>query len=123
MADILVIDDDAQMRRLMARILGAAGHVVIEAADGRAGLNLFRAARPGLVITDILMPEQEGIETIRIIAREAPDIPILAISGSPGPGFLRMATSLGARAKLPKPFGAGELLAAVAELLESRSHV
>lgn len=121
MTDILVIDDDAQMRRLMARILGAAGHVVLEAADGRSGLRLFRAARPGLVITDIVMPEQEGIETIRIIAREAPEIPILAISGSAGPGYLRMATSLGATAKLEKPFGAGELLAVVAELLEGQA--
>ena len=121
MSDILVIDDDVQMRRLIGRILGEAGHVVLDAKNGRAGLRLFRVARPGLVITDIVMPEQEGIETIRMIAREAPQIPILAISGSGEPSYLRMAAALGATAQLAKPFAAGELLAAVAELLEGET--
>jgi CheY-like chemotaxis protein len=121
MTDILVIDDDEQVRRVIVRILAAAGHVVREAADGRAGLRLFRAMRPRLVITDLVMPEQEGIETIRTMSREAPEIPILAISGAAGPLYLPMATSLGATATLAKPFGADELLAIVAGLLSGEA--
>jgi DNA-binding response OmpR family regulator len=118
MADILVIDDEAALRRLVARILKGAGHSVREAENGRVGLQLFRELRPALVITDIVMPDQEGIETILELRRDAPSLPILAISGGGGEGaYLRMATGLGATEALAKPFGADELLAAVAKLL------
>lgn len=118
MAEILVIDDDPQMRRLLTRILTGAGHTVREAANGKAGIESFRQAQPALVITDIVMPDVEGIELIRELRREAPTIPILAISGSRYPVYLRAATILGATAKLEKPFEKDKLLQAVAELLE-----
>ena len=120
MAKILVIDDDPQIRRMVARILTREGHTVHEAADGRAGIELFHQLRPALVITDIVMPDTEGIETIRELRRGAPTIPILAISGSGNnPVYLRAATGLGAAAALEKPFSANELHAAVENLLKT----
>jgi CheY-like chemotaxis protein len=117
MADVLIIDDERQMRRLMSRILKAAGHTVHEATNGREGIDRFRQLRPALVITDIVMPDMEGIETIRALRLEGPTVPIIAISGGSGPNYLRAATELGATASLEKPFAAEELLAAVRELL------
>lgn len=121
MAKILVIDDDVQLRRLMQRVLDAAGHATIAAANGDVGLQLFRAQRPPLVITDLLMPQGEGIETIRAIRGLAPDTRILAISGSVVranfPDYLVIAEKLGADATLAKPFTPPELLATVARLL------
>jgi DNA-binding response OmpR family regulator len=117
MADILVIDDEEALRRLIVRILRAEGHAVREAANGREGLRLFREAPPALLITDIVMPDQEGIETIIELRREAPDFPILAISGGGEGIYLRMAAGVGATETLAKPFGADELVAAVERLL------
>ena len=70
---ILVIDDDYLVRYTLARILQSQGYEVVTAADGESGMTLFRSAAPDLVITDIIMPEQEGIETIRQRRRELPD--------------------------------------------------
>src|SRR5437762_9082792 len=117
MADILIVDDDVRMRRLIVRILADAGHTVHEAADGKAGIALYRRVRPALVVTDIVMPDMEGIEMIRELRREAPALPILAVSGSGRPVYLRAATGLGATASLAKPFRRDALLAAVANLL------
>src|SRR5207245_1857053 len=102
------------MRLLIARVLRGAGHTVHEAAGGRDGIDLFRQVLPALVITDIVMPDMEGIEMIRELRREAPTIPILAISGSGQPLYLRAATGLGATESLVKPFRRDELLAVVA---------
>jgi CheY-like chemotaxis protein len=118
MAIILVIDDELPMRRLLSRLLTGAGHTVHEAADGHAGLALFQQVQPALVITDIVMPEMEGIETIRELRRGGSPVPILAISGGTAPPlYLHAATGLGATAALSKPFAADALLGAVTELL------
>ena len=117
MAKILIIDDDPQIRRLIDRILSAEGHEIVAAQDGNDGLRRFRADRPALVISDILMPEKEGIETILEIRREAPSIPIIAISGDIDGAFLDFATKLGASRALPKPFRSAELIEMVDELL------
>jgi DNA-binding response OmpR family regulator len=119
MAEVLIIDDDAHIRRLISRILRGAGHTVREATDGRSGLEMFSQTVPMLVITDIVMPHTEGIETIRKIHAQNASIPILAISGSDAAIYLRAATELGATASLAKPFGADELLAVVEELLSA----
>jgi DNA-binding response OmpR family regulator len=119
MADILLIDDDPQIRRLISRILRGAGHTVREATDGRSGLELFSQAAPALVITDLVMPDKEGIETIKEIRTKNLSIPILAISGGDTSIFLRAAIGLGATASLEKPFAADELLAVVTELLNA----
>ena len=121
MAEILVIDDEPQMQRLLARILKRAGHRVHLANNGEDGLGLFHRVHPALVITDIVMPGMEGIEVIRELRQEAPTIPILAISGGGPAVYLRAATGLGATAALAKPFGATELLAVVERLLKEGS--
>ncbi len=121
MTEILIIDDDMQMRRLISSILQGAGHRVHEASNGRIGLEMFRDVRPALVITDIVMPDHEGIETIRELHREAPALPILAISGAGEPLYLHAATELGAAAMLAKPFGIDDLLTTVARLLDQRA--
>ena len=119
MAEILVIDDEPQVRRLIARILNGAGHTVHEADNGRGGISLFHRVHPALVITDIVMPDMEGLEMIRELHREASTIPILAISGGGPAVYLRAATGLGATAALAKPFGAAELLSVVERLLKA----
>lgn len=120
MATILVIDDDAPMRRIMNRLLSAEGHSVIEAPNGRLGLDAFRIHRPALVVTDILMPEKEGIETIRAIRQVNSETRIVAVSGG-GHGhhmqYLDMARELGADASLSKPFRGAELVDTVNRLL------
>jgi DNA-binding response OmpR family regulator len=117
-AEILIIDDDRQMRRLLARVLKRAGYAVHEAENGRIGLEQLRRLRLALVITDIVMPHMEGIETIRAIRREAPATPILAISGGGSPIYLRAATEFGAMATLEKPFNPEDLLGIVGTLLK-----
>jgi DNA-binding response OmpR family regulator len=97
-------------------MLAAANHEVIEAADGKKGIDQFAAHRPDIVITDLLMPEQEGIETIRELRRVAPSLRIVAMSGGVTDNdmmFLGMAKALGADAILAKPFRADELLRAI----------
>jgi two-component system chemotaxis response regulator CheY len=115
----LVIDDEPQMRRLIARVLTGAGHTVREANNGAEGIGLFHQANPALVITDLMMPDMEGIEMIQELRREAPTIPILAISGSGPAAYLLAATGLGATSALAKPFRASELLSAVGRLLKT----
>lgn len=120
MTTVLVIDDDRLMRRLAARVLAKAGYRVLVATDGRKGVRLFREERPDLILTDILMPEQEGLETIRELRREAPKVAIIAMSGEGQTGtkqFLDFAIKLGADATLAKPFRAAELVAAVTRLV------
>jgi two-component system, chemotaxis family, chemotaxis protein CheY len=115
---ILLIDDNAFVRESLSWMLRRAGYAVISAEDGVRGVATFRQAQPALVITDISMPEKDGIETIREIRSLAPDVPILAMSGG-GTDFLEPARRLGASCILAKPFEAKELLATVASCLEN----
>jgi CheY-like chemotaxis protein len=117
MADILIIDDDPQIRRLLKRILRGVGHTVREAKDGLDGVSLFWQKRPDLVITDIVMPGMEGIETILSLRQSGPAMPIIAISGGSDPLYLEAARKLGATAELRKPFLPRQLLDLVAGLL------
>ena len=115
---VLVIDDDALVRGALQSALSAHGHEVACAEDGKRGLVIFSEAPPDLLITDIIMPEQEGIETIIQIRKMALDLPIIAISGGGrvrATDVLRMARSFGADAVLEKPFTADALLATVAD--------
>jgi DNA-binding response OmpR family regulator len=124
MADIVVIDDEPRYRRLIAQVLIAAGHEVRLAADGAEGLAMCLERTPELVITDIVMPRMEGIETILQISRQRPGVAVLAISGAePASVYLRAATALGAAGSLPKPFTVEQLLAAVNGLLTERRMV
>lgn len=116
---VLVIDDDPQMRATMRRMLTSSGHTVIEACDGHEGLAAFRARAPDVVVTDIVMPEQEGFQTIIELRRATRRAKILAVSGSWVAGeidFLAMAKRLGADLVMQKPFRAAELQKAVNRL-------
>ncbi|GIX49050.1 MAG: transcriptional regulator [Candidatus Tectimicrobiota bacterium] len=120
MTRILVIDDEDQMRGMLRQALERAGYEVEEARNGREGLWRYRQAPVPLIITDILMPEKEGLEIIRALRREYPDVKIIAISGGGRTGnlnFLDIAAKLGAHRTLQKPFGLRELLQAVRELV------
>ena len=121
MARIIVIEDEAAIRRLVTRILARSGHEVREAENGRDGVALHRAEPADLVITDVFMPEQDGIETIRQIREFAPDTPIIAMSGGGARGSvdsLEGAEAIGAQTVMQKPFSPGELEQAVAGFLE-----
>lgn len=119
MACILLIDDDALLREVLALGLVQAGHTVWQAIDGQQGVEIFRCEPADLVITDIIMPDQEGLETLMVLRGEQPQLPIIAMSGSAtnSPLYLDMAAKLGVRRVLAKPFPLSELLDAVAEIL------
>jgi CheY-like chemotaxis protein len=120
MAVLLVIEDDEAMRKLMVRTLSAGKHKVLQAENGREGLALVDEHTPDIVITDILMPQKEGIATIREVQERAPDTRIIAVSGggmSHNLMFLDVARALGADAVLAKPFRPAQLMAAVDQVL------
>lgn len=122
MNSVLVIDDAADLRNLVLHMLRAADLQVFEAADGVAGLSIFRCSKPSLVITDIAMPRKDGIETIREIRAIDPRMPIIAMSGggvAKYPDPLGLAQELGAVGTLQKPFRVEQLLAAVSRALAS----
>jgi CheY-like chemotaxis protein len=115
---VLVIDDERPVRTLIRHILGQEGFTVLEAENGKEALRAFASAMPGLVITDIFMPEADGIETIRQIRESNPDVKVLAISGG---GRYRIdlldgIELLGADGALTKPFNRRELIEAVDRL-------
>jgi len=120
MARILVIDDDRKLRDVLSRALERAGHTVFEADDGAAGIRLYRDRGPDLVITDIFMPERDGLATIVQLRREFTGVKIIVISGGDQSGSLDLrehAAALGASRTLLKPFDQSELVRTVHELL------
>jgi DNA-binding response OmpR family regulator len=117
---ILVVDDDESLRDLLKMMLRHAGYEVVTASNGIAGIKEFRAAAFDLVITDVIMPEKEGLETISDLRREFPNVKIIAMSG--GGKFLKLdllqvAQRLGAQRTLNKPFNQMELLETIKEVL------
>lgn len=122
MAKILVIDDEPDIRPAMRAALEAAGHSVDEAENGMVGMARFRADPADVVITDLIMPEQEGIETIVALRRAYPGLRIIAITGAGDAEILlKVARQVGACRTLAKPFTAEELRAAVVEALAANS--
>ena len=118
---VLLIEDDAIMLRALGHAFQRAGCRVVGARDGEDGLARFLEQTPDLVVTDILMPNREGVETILAMKAHAPQVKILAISGGGRLGaeeILALASRLGADAVLPKPFRSAEILAAARGLLE-----
>jgi len=119
-AAVLVIDDDPDMRESLAMMLEDHGFRVLTANDGVRGLRVFREQRPVAVLTDIMMPEQDGIETILQIRRERSEVKIIAISGAGSVGrtdFLTIARKLGADATFEKGRSASELLVMLKAML------
>ena len=113
MKRILVIDDDEQIRLLFEVKLKEEGYLVDVAGEGQTGIKMFKAAPYDLVITDLVMPKKEGLETIHELLHIAPQTKIIAISGGgklvPG-SFLSVANKLGALATFEKPINWAELL-------------
>ena len=125
MARILVVDDDELVRRTITLTLQRAGHEAAEAANGEQALALLEKGsgpRPDLVISDLIMPEIDGIGLILALRKKFPHIKVVAISGGArinADDYLRMTKSLGAHATLPKPFTPDQLLAAVAAAMNA----
>jgi DNA-binding NtrC family response regulator len=120
MARLLIIDDDDALRSLQRNVLEQAGHDVAEVNDGRKALDLLRTRGAELVISDLIMPDQDGIETIGAIREAWPEIKIIAMSGGgrlDPAERLTDAELLGADASLRKPFGMDELRELVARLV------
>jgi len=111
--------DEAGVRSYIRDILESEKYHVAEAVDGKQAMRHVLSEPVDLVITDLVMPEQEGIETIRTLRRELPEIRIIATSGAFSGQFLGVAQLLGADGVLSKPFSPQELLAKVADVLKS----
>lgn len=123
MAKILVFDDEPSILLMIKKMLEKAGHEVEIALNGKEGMVLFERNRPDLLITDIIMPEKEGLETIFELRRQFPDLKIIAISGGGriGPdGYLPGAKLLGANAVFTKPLIPKEFIQAVDNLLGTK---
>ena len=120
MSSILVVDDDAQVLDVMSEMLRLEGHSVAVAENGRRAVEQIQNEAFDLVITDLIMPEKEGLETIADIRKYCGDMPIIAISGGGRVGptdYLETALFIGANVTLAKPFGRQELIKAVSDLL------
>jgi signal transduction histidine kinase/DNA-binding response OmpR family regulator len=118
---ILLIDDESEIRKLFIKKLAGRGYEIIEACDGKEGLKLYHETRPDLVITDLVMPEKEGIETITELKGEFPNVKIIAISGggrNVPDAYLQLAKGLGVERTFPKPIDWPELIKTVRELLK-----
>jgi PAS domain S-box-containing protein len=114
---LLVIDDDPAVRGFLRRILTGAGYLVTEAGDGKIGMREIERQAIDLVITDLVMPEKEGLETLQCLRVERPELPVIVISGAFGGSFLKTARRFGAVATLPKPIDPDALLRAVHDAL------
>jgi CheY-like chemotaxis protein len=114
---ILVVDDEREIRRFLRKVLTDASYKVLEAANGREAVRQVETSSIDLVIMDLAMPEQEGIETIQILRRVRPQLKVIAVSGAFAGLLLSVAEPLGAFASLAKPIQPDELLAAVSRAM------
>ncbi|MEI9974915.1 MAG: response regulator [Ignavibacteriota bacterium] len=114
---VLFVDDDAQVVMFASEILREAGYDVLVGEDGNVALAIVEREPLDLVITDLVMREREGLETMMTLGKSHPDLPVVAISGAFGGQFLHSASLLGARATLAKPFTADDLLGVVNSVL------
>ena len=122
MVRILLIDDDDDFRTVLRTALKQDGYVVEEARNGQEGSQRYRTAPADLVIIDLLMPEQEGLETIRALRQEFSEVKIIAISGGTGRlNFLPLARMFGALRTLQKPFTLQELQEVVREVVRQET--
>ena len=123
MPRILLIDDDEMSRQAVQRMLERAGHTVESTGDGREAIDRFAAGEVDLLITDLIMPEMDGLEIIQEVRRKDPGARILAISGGgrvQAEEYLSVARKFGAVEVLPKPFASQDLKAAVDRALQGR---
>ena len=124
MARILIIDDEDLIRGMLRQMFERAGYEVADAPNGKVGMQLYREHVADLIVTDIFMPEQDGLETITELQRDFPHARIIAISGGCRTADfdgLSLAKELGALRTLEKPFQQQEMLGTVRELLASEA--
>lgn len=124
MQKILVIDDEPHILLMLKKMLERHDFEIEMATNGAEGLSLFKLSTPDLVITDIIMPEMEGLETIREMKRIKPDLKIIAMSGGgkvSADSYLKIAGIFGASKSLAKPFTMNEMLLAVQDLITGES--
>ncbi len=120
MGTVLIIEDDSQVRLMVRSMLEDAAHRVSEAENGKQGVEMYAQHRHDVVITDIIMPEQEGLGAIMQLKKLDPDVKIIAISGGgriDSTEYLGYAVKLGVRFALQKPFAMDKLLRAVEKLI------
>lgn len=121
---ILVVDDESSITDLVYSILTEKGYEVTTAKDGKEGLKVFESVKPDLVITDIVMPDMEGIEFMRSLVKMRKGLPIIVMSGNVlGTKFLETARIFGAQATLRKPFAIQELLEVIAAVEKENNHL
>ena len=123
MPSILIIDDNDELRDTLIVLLEDEGYTVIAAANGESGVGAFEQSRPDLVLTDVIMPESDGIEAIRRIRAIDPNARVVAMSGGSLVGNdyqLRAAKAAGAIAALAKPFEVDELVQVVERCLRTQ---
>ncbi len=121
MALILIIDDEPQIRSMLKLMLERDGHKVAEAPDGTEGIRIYRQNPADLIITDLIMPNKDGIGMIIDLKKEFPDVKIIAMSGgglNKPEGYLKGAKKLGAACTLTKPIDRDEMLKAVKDVLK-----
>lgn len=117
--EVLVVDDELMVRTTLKKMLERAGHRVLEAEDGVQALEIFETHSPELMICDIIMPNMEGIETLREVKRAYPKVKVIVISGGARTGslnYLSVAEKLGADAVMDKPFGNKKLVDTIADV-------
>ena len=122
MASVLIVDDEDDVRRVLRRILERAGYETFEAKNGREAIESYKAQKPDVTITDIIMPDVEGIETIRELREQFDAKNIIAISGGGRTStydYLAMAQRLGASFVLRKPIDPRSLVIAVEQLVKT----
>ncbi len=117
---ILVVDDDAGVRDVIRSMLESAGYGVLLAENGKEAMKVLGKERADLILTDLVMPEQEGIETIKALRQNYPDVKVIAMSGAFGGDYLRIASYLGAHATLSKPIQMEALLKLVRDVMAGK---
>ena len=123
MGRVLVIDDEPQIRSMLRMMLERAGHEVEEAPDGIEGIRIYRNNPADLIISDLIMPNKDGIGMIIELKKEFPDVKIIAMSGgglNKPEGYLEGAKKLGAQRTLTKPINRDELLRTVSDTLKEK---
>lgn len=124
MASILIADEAPSVRQFLRKVLVGAGHAVLEAGNGKEAMSQIRRNGVDLLIIALVMPEQEGLETIRMLRKQYPELKIIATSGAFSDSrldgvLLRIAAALGAKAGIQQPLTAAGVLATVHRVLES----
>ena len=125
MPGILIVEDDKELREMLKISLIRHKYTVLEAADGKEAITHFKPSITDLVITDLIMPDEDGLKVIMRLREIKPSLKIIAISGGgkAGPGsYLNLAKALGANVIFPKPFSVNDLLAKIEQLLSNEQH-